>query len=63
MHGLGCTLSALMTAQLARGLPLVDAARRAHAILHHALAAPAAVGEGLAVLGDLRRAVAETDTP
>ena len=61
MHGLGCTLSALMTAQLARGLPLVDAARRAHAILHHALAAPAAVGEGLAVLGDLRRAVAETE--
>jgi len=57
MHGLGCTLSALITALLARGVALPEAARRGHAILHRALSSPAAVGEGLAVLGDLRNAV------
>ncbi len=53
MHGLGCTLSALITALLARGEPLADAVRIAHDVLHSALANPRSVGKGLAVLGAL----------
>jgi hydroxymethylpyrimidine/phosphomethylpyrimidine kinase len=44
-HGAGCTHSATLTALLARGLPLVDAAHEA------ARVASAAVGHGLAELG------------
>jgi hydroxymethylpyrimidine/phosphomethylpyrimidine kinase len=44
-HGAGCTHSATLTALLARGLPLVDAARGA------AAAASAAVRNGLVEIG------------
>jgi hydroxymethylpyrimidine kinase/phosphomethylpyrimidine kinase len=44
-HGAGCTHSATLTALLARGLPLADAARES------ARVASAAVGHGLAELG------------
>lgn len=54
MHGLGCTLSALVTGQLALGATMPDAVRRAHEALHRALETPRAVGEGLRVLGSLR---------
>lgn len=63
MHGLGCTLSALITAYLARGEALPDAVRRSHRAMQRALAAPRVVGEGLRVLGGLREAVREDDPP
>lgn len=63
MHGLGCTLSALITGLLARGEALPAAVRRAHAVLQHALGSPRAVGEGLKVLGGLRESVAATEAP
>ena len=57
MHGLGCTLSALITGLLARGASLRAAVARAHTILHRALTRPRAPGAGLALIGDLRTAV------
>jgi len=36
-HGTGCTLAAALTAGIAKGLPIKDAAKRAHAFTHHAL--------------------------
>ncbi|WP_025063471.1 bifunctional hydroxymethylpyrimidine kinase/phosphomethylpyrimidine kinase [Sulfitobacter guttiformis] len=38
-HGTGCTLSAAVAAGLARGMPLPDAVRKAHAYLQAAIAA------------------------
>ena len=61
MHGLGCTLSALVAALLARGEPLRVAVSRAHAIVHHALERPRTIGEGLALPGWLREAVIATE--
>jgi hydroxymethylpyrimidine/phosphomethylpyrimidine kinase len=61
MHGLGCTLSALVAALLARGEPLRAAVSRAHAIVHVALANPRTIGEGLALPGWLRDAVLATE--
>lgn len=43
-HGTGCALAASLAAHLARGLPLVEAARRAKAYVHRALLAAAALG-------------------
>lgn len=56
MHGLGCTLSALITGYLALGCNVKTATRLGHEVLHRALAQPAKVGEGLAILADLRSA-------
>lgn len=61
MHGLGCTLSALVAALLARGEPLRVAVSRAHGIVHHALERPRTIGEGLALPGWLREAVIATE--
>jgi hydroxymethylpyrimidine/phosphomethylpyrimidine kinase len=57
MHGLGCSLSALITGYLALGQSVRDAVRLGHAALHRALEHPARVGEGLSILADLERAV------
>ncbi len=61
MHGLGCTLSALVAALLARGEPLRAAVTRAHAIVHKALEHPRSIGEGLALPGWLGEAVRATE--
>jgi hydroxymethylpyrimidine/phosphomethylpyrimidine kinase len=61
MHGLGCTLSALVAALLARGEPLRAAVARAHAIVHSALQRPRSIGEGLALPGRLHEAVTSTE--
>ena len=61
MHGLGCTLSALVTGLLARGEPLRGAVARAHSIVHSALGHPRTIGEGLALTGWLRDAVVATE--
>lgn len=58
MLGLGCTLSALVTAFLAKGEPLLDAVRRAHAVLQRSLDAPRVLGAGVCTVGDLDDAVA-----
>jgi hydroxymethylpyrimidine/phosphomethylpyrimidine kinase len=61
MHGLGCTLSALITGLLARGEVLRDAVLRAHTVLQRAIASPRSVGKGLALPGVLREAVLATE--
>jgi hydroxymethylpyrimidine/phosphomethylpyrimidine kinase len=45
-HGTGCTLSAAITAELAKGAKLVDAVTRAHAYVHEAIAQAANLGVG-----------------
>lgn len=56
MHGLGCSLSSLITGFLARGADIREAVRDGHDALHRALTTPARVGEGLAILADLATA-------
>jgi hydroxymethylpyrimidine/phosphomethylpyrimidine kinase len=46
-HGTGCTSSAAITANLARGLSLEEAVRRAKEFLTRALASPPNVGHGI----------------
>ncbi|MHA0042317.1 bifunctional hydroxymethylpyrimidine kinase/phosphomethylpyrimidine kinase [Deinococcus sp. PEB2-63] len=50
-HGTGCTLSAAITANLARGLALPDAVRAAHAYLQAAIRAAPGLGAGHGPLG------------
>lgn len=59
MHGLGCTLSAMITGHLALGREVREAVRLAHRTLHRALASPKSVGEGLCILTDLASAERE----
>lgn len=61
LHGLGCTLSALIAGLLARGETVRGAVARAHAVVHHVIARPRRVGEGLALPGWLREAVQATE--
>jgi hydroxymethylpyrimidine/phosphomethylpyrimidine kinase len=49
-HGTGCTLSAAIAAELARGLPLLDAVRSAKDYVGRAIAASLALGRGSRVL-------------
>jgi hydroxymethylpyrimidine/phosphomethylpyrimidine kinase len=49
-HGTGCTLSAAIAAELARGLPLLDAVRSAKDYVGRAIAASLALGHGSRVL-------------
>jgi hydroxymethylpyrimidine/phosphomethylpyrimidine kinase len=46
LHGSGCSLSAAITAELARGAELVDAVRAAKAWVHEAITHALAVGRG-----------------
>lgn len=46
-HGTGCTFAAALTAHLALGLPLREAALRAKAFIHHAIASAPGLGGGL----------------
>lgn len=57
MLGLGCTLSALITAFLAKGELLIDAVRRAHATLQRAIEAPRRLSESVYTVGDLDDAI------
>ena len=50
-HGTGCTLSAAITANLARGLTLPDAVTQAHAYLQRALRRAPGLGGGHGPLG------------
>ena len=52
-HGTGCTYSAAITANLAKGLPLEDAVRAAKAWLTNALASPPGLGHGIGPLNHL----------
>ena len=49
-HGTGCTLSAAITAELARGHPLLDAVITAKAYVRRALAAALPIGRGSRML-------------
>ena len=49
-HGTGCTLSAAIAAELARGLPLLDAVRSAKDFVRRAIEGSAALGRGSRVL-------------
>ncbi|WP_051935510.1 bifunctional hydroxymethylpyrimidine kinase/phosphomethylpyrimidine kinase [Deinococcus sp. YIM 77859] len=53
-HGTGCTLSAAITAQLARGHSLPQAVRAAHAYVQAALRAAPGLGAGHGPLGHAR---------
>ena len=50
VHGTGCTLSAAIAAELARGRGLLDAVRSARTFVRRALAASLALGHGSRVL-------------
>jgi len=50
-HGTGCTLSAAITALLARGVPLLDAARRAKEYVERSIARAPGLGRGAGPLG------------
>jgi hydroxymethylpyrimidine/phosphomethylpyrimidine kinase len=58
MLGLGCTLSALITGELALGRSLPEAVRRAHAVVQHSLQRPRMLADGIATPGELRDAIA-----
>ncbi|MFC4638949.1 hydroxymethylpyrimidine/phosphomethylpyrimidine kinase family protein [Deinococcus hohokamensis] len=55
-HGTGCTLSAAITANLARGRPLPQAVREAHAYVQAALRRAPGLGGGHGPLGHARAA-------
>lgn len=52
-HGSGCTHSAAITAELALGTPLPEAARRAKRFVEHAILASAKIGGGAAPVNQL----------
>jgi hydroxymethylpyrimidine/phosphomethylpyrimidine kinase len=58
-HGTGCTYSAAITAGLARGLPLIDAVRRAKIYITEAIRTAPGLGSGV---GPLNHFV-DVDTP
>ncbi|MGB9752546.1 bifunctional hydroxymethylpyrimidine kinase/phosphomethylpyrimidine kinase [Roseiflexus castenholzii] len=45
-HGTGCTYAAAIAALIARGLPVEQAVRQAHAYLHEAIVRAPAIGKG-----------------
>ena len=60
-HGTGCTLSAALATELARGLPLHDAARRAKAFVAEALRNSLRLGKGRGPTDPLAAAQALAD--
>ncbi len=58
-HGSGCTHSAAITAQLAKGMPLLEAARYAKEFVEQAISRSIAIGEGAAPVNQLGSVLAE----
>ena len=60
-HGSGCTHSAVITAELAKGTPLIDAARRAKKFVERAILAGAQVGAGSAPVNQIAPLLADAE--
>jgi len=60
-HGAGCTHSAALTAELAKGTPLVEAAHRAKQFVEHAILAGVKIGSGAAAVNQFQRTLEEAE--
>lgn len=60
-HGSGCTHSAAITAELAKGAPLIEAAQRAKKFVEHAILAGVKIGGGAAPVNQLAHALEEAE--
>lgn len=60
-HGSGCTHSAALTAELARGTLLIEAARSAKKLVEHAIVAGVKIGGGAAPVNQLGHLLAESE--
>ncbi len=60
-HGSGCTHSAALTAELARGTPLIEAARSAKKFVEQAITAGEKIGGGAAPVNQLGQMLAESE--
>lgn len=60
-HGSGCTHSAALTAELAKGTPLVEAAHRAKKFVERAILASVKIGGGAAPVNQLGHLIAEAE--
>jgi hydroxymethylpyrimidine kinase/phosphomethylpyrimidine kinase len=58
-HGSGCTHSAAITAELAKGIPLLEAAQRARKFVESAILASVAVGSGSAPVNQIGSLLAD----
>lgn len=58
-HGTGCTHSAAITAELAKGTPLVEAAKRAKKFVENAILTSVKIGRGAAPVNQLGHTLAE----
>ena len=58
-HGSGCTHSAAITAGLAKGTPLIEAAQRAKKFVEHAILTSIKIGRGAEPVNQLAHALAE----
>ncbi|VVB96679.1 Bifunctional thiamine biosynthesis protein ThiDN [uncultured archaeon] len=60
-HGSGCTHSAALTAELARGTPLIEAARSAKKFVEHAIVASEKIGGGAGPVNQLGHMIEESE--
>jgi len=60
-HGSGCTHSAAITAQLAKRIPLLEAARYAKEFVEQAISRSVAIGKGAARVNQLGFTLAEAE--
>lgn len=60
-HGSGCTHSAALTAELAKGTPLIEAARIAKKFVEKAILAGAKIGSGAAPVNQVAHALEEAE--
>ncbi|VVB95372.1 Bifunctional thiamine biosynthesis protein ThiDN [uncultured archaeon] len=60
-HGSGCTHSAAITAELARGTPLIGAARRAKEFVEQAILASIKIGGGAALVNQAGRMLVDSE--